>query len=349
MDMDRMVFFFFFQAEDGIRDAQESRGLGDVYKRQYQRRVRGKMRATTWIAVILLLSATEAAPKRWVSFWYAPAANDLNQTIDVLTRNKDAVSSVMLYCGHSVSGTGKLVGSVSPLCVGPGGIVPALRALGIAVEFVVNDGSTNVTAHKLFMKDPSSVDQLLVIGKANGLSGWNLDLEPQTVPGTAADAAVYAAFCKRLRAVLNPAGIRLTIDVASWSGMLSQFSELADGVDRLMDMETYNADSMDGWLQGDSYGGYYTKFVTSDVPRVANGVGLGSWPTAACGSHPCWTTTAASVAPRISRMIQDGVPELAMFRLYGDQSRGTPPDQRWPEDFWWPALRAFLAGNSSQL
>ena len=30
-------FFFFFQAEDGIRDAQESRGLGDVYKRQMYR------------------------------------------------------------------------------------------------------------------------------------------------------------------------------------------------------------------------------------------------------------------------------------------------------------------------
>ena len=29
-----IVVFFFFQAEDGIRDAQESRGLGDVYKRQ---------------------------------------------------------------------------------------------------------------------------------------------------------------------------------------------------------------------------------------------------------------------------------------------------------------------------
>ena len=29
-----IMFFFFFQAEDGIRDAQESRGLGDVYKRQ---------------------------------------------------------------------------------------------------------------------------------------------------------------------------------------------------------------------------------------------------------------------------------------------------------------------------
>ena len=29
-----LLCFFFFQAEDGIRDAQESRGLGDVYKRQ---------------------------------------------------------------------------------------------------------------------------------------------------------------------------------------------------------------------------------------------------------------------------------------------------------------------------
>ena len=27
-------FFFFFQAEDGIRDLVRSRGLGDVYKRQ---------------------------------------------------------------------------------------------------------------------------------------------------------------------------------------------------------------------------------------------------------------------------------------------------------------------------
>ena len=30
------VCFFFFQAEDGIRDLVRSRGLGDVYKRQRQ-------------------------------------------------------------------------------------------------------------------------------------------------------------------------------------------------------------------------------------------------------------------------------------------------------------------------
>ena len=36
-----LFFFFFFQAEDGIRDAQESRGLGDVYKRQVFSRTLG--------------------------------------------------------------------------------------------------------------------------------------------------------------------------------------------------------------------------------------------------------------------------------------------------------------------
>ena len=36
-----LFVFFFLQAEDGIRDAQESRGLGDVYKRQGQGRAGG--------------------------------------------------------------------------------------------------------------------------------------------------------------------------------------------------------------------------------------------------------------------------------------------------------------------
>ena len=34
MSENMVLILFFFQAEDGIRDAQESRGLGDVYKRQ---------------------------------------------------------------------------------------------------------------------------------------------------------------------------------------------------------------------------------------------------------------------------------------------------------------------------
>ena len=32
----RTMVYFFFQAEDGIRDLVRSRGLGDVYKRQFE-------------------------------------------------------------------------------------------------------------------------------------------------------------------------------------------------------------------------------------------------------------------------------------------------------------------------
>ena len=35
-----LYLFFFFQAEDGIRDLVRSRGLGDVYKRQVDQSMR---------------------------------------------------------------------------------------------------------------------------------------------------------------------------------------------------------------------------------------------------------------------------------------------------------------------
>ena len=44
--MGSLCSFFFFQAEDGIRDLVRSRGLGDVYKRQgYSGYVVGKKQA----------------------------------------------------------------------------------------------------------------------------------------------------------------------------------------------------------------------------------------------------------------------------------------------------------------
>ncbi|CZR85216.1 hypothetical protein CDFC105_30022 [Clostridioides difficile] len=46
--MKRIGFCFFFQAEDGIRDAQESRGLGDVYKRQELFNIFGKENGKTF-------------------------------------------------------------------------------------------------------------------------------------------------------------------------------------------------------------------------------------------------------------------------------------------------------------
>eukprot|EP00658_Telonema_sp_P-2_P000188 TRINITY_DN10060_c0_g1_i3.p1 TRINITY_DN10060_c0_g1~~TRINITY_DN10060_c0_g1_i3.p1 ORF type:complete len:265 (+),score=56.20 TRINITY_DN10060_c0_g1_i3:71-865(+) len=49
-------FVFFFQAEDGIRDAQESRGLGDVYKRQTKKKSTALKKASSDV------EATSAVP-----------------------------------------------------------------------------------------------------------------------------------------------------------------------------------------------------------------------------------------------------------------------------------------------
>eukprot|EP00658_Telonema_sp_P-2_P069764 TRINITY_DN5913_c0_g1_i9.p1 TRINITY_DN5913_c0_g1~~TRINITY_DN5913_c0_g1_i9.p1 ORF type:complete len:375 (-),score=83.92 TRINITY_DN5913_c0_g1_i9:149-1273(-) len=47
-----VFFFFFFQAEDGIRDAQESRGLGDVYKRQVSTQSTGVVAMASWTTLV---------------------------------------------------------------------------------------------------------------------------------------------------------------------------------------------------------------------------------------------------------------------------------------------------------
>eukprot|EP00658_Telonema_sp_P-2_P049243 TRINITY_DN3743_c0_g1_i9.p1 TRINITY_DN3743_c0_g1~~TRINITY_DN3743_c0_g1_i9.p1 ORF type:complete len:296 (-),score=91.47 TRINITY_DN3743_c0_g1_i9:498-1385(-) len=54
-----MFFFFFFQAEDGIRDAQESRGLGDVYKRQVSTQSTGEVKVGMKAAVKLRRSSLQ--------------------------------------------------------------------------------------------------------------------------------------------------------------------------------------------------------------------------------------------------------------------------------------------------
>eukprot|EP00658_Telonema_sp_P-2_P046967 TRINITY_DN35392_c0_g1_i1.p2 TRINITY_DN35392_c0_g1~~TRINITY_DN35392_c0_g1_i1.p2 ORF type:complete len:170 (+),score=43.39 TRINITY_DN35392_c0_g1_i1:56-565(+) len=55
------VVFFFFQAEDGIRDAQESRGLGDVYKRQVVSRVVGFFSGSLCNSAVALVNTLAAA------------------------------------------------------------------------------------------------------------------------------------------------------------------------------------------------------------------------------------------------------------------------------------------------
>ena len=59
-----VFFFFFFQAEDGIRDFCLSRGLGDVYKRQVKHIghfIRGYARSTVQLKAREILAKMGAS------------------------------------------------------------------------------------------------------------------------------------------------------------------------------------------------------------------------------------------------------------------------------------------------
>jgi hypothetical protein len=293
------------------------------------------------------------AHDRWVSFWYGPASyggSDINATLNMLSTHRKAVTSVMVYCGHTVASDRITLDSNSTpgLCLDPApgrdALFAGMKKVGVKPELCLNGGNSNISDYRRFFANAEeNVADMVKIGKTFGAAGWNMDLEPQvgSPSSTAADAVLYAAFCTKARAALNAAGMRLTIAVAQWSPMLSAFSVLAPTVDRLLDMETYSANSMAGWLNGDAYGGYYTKLLAPDVPRSVAGPGLECWPAAKCGGAPCWSTTAASAAERMDRIASDGVPEVALFRIVAI------PNANMPQDFWWPLLEQFLAGSNS--
>eukprot|EP00831_Metopus_contortus_P013146 TRINITY_DN15311_c0_g2_i3.p3 TRINITY_DN15311_c0_g2~~TRINITY_DN15311_c0_g2_i3.p3 ORF type:complete len:117 (-),score=33.55 TRINITY_DN15311_c0_g2_i3:52-402(-) len=80
LDVFLVFFFFFFQAEDGIRDVERSRGLGDVYKRQVHRETSAKedhevTRAFTQLAERIITKKTEKAKDITINI-------NVNQSVD---------------------------------------------------------------------------------------------------------------------------------------------------------------------------------------------------------------------------------------------------------------------------
>jgi hypothetical protein len=291
-------------------------------------------------------SALAAGSGGWVSFWYYPPAyggSDINATIDLLKKHEGVTTSVMLGCDHGVSADGGVVmpsQSSLGLCTTT---IAGLKSAKVKPELVM--GGSNITQlRQFFASAEANIDALVKAGKSLGATGWNLDIEPTT--SVAADATLYANFLSAAKPKLNAAGMRLTIATATWSPMLADTSLLAPHVDRVLNMETYNADSMSGWLNGDAVGGYYSKFVAPPTAHSKLGPGLGCWP-AKCGPkaspHPCWSTTAASGPPRMARIESDGLPEVALFRIIQVPNR---PDLQWPEEWWWPLLAKFADGQN---
>eukprot|EP01052_Picozoa_sp_SAG31_P014130 SAG31_NODE_868_length_11355_cov_4.658582_4_plen_145_part_00 len=140
--------------------------------------------------------------------------------------------------------------------------------------------------------------------------------------------------------------------------MLSEYATLANVSDVLMSMETYQANSMDGWLHSDQYGGDYIALiraagVAKTSPGFACSHGSGSfsanateqalWNGTLCGQNPCWTDSPVSWEQRLQRMKRDGVREASIFML--NHRQGT-----WPcpvDESFWEQLHKFVSVENS--
>ena len=300
--------------------------------------------ATLVVMFASTLKPSLAWPQKVVSWWYA-ADNNWPLVIQQINRTDrlPMVTTVQTYCGWDISDAGTIIGSTSASCTA---FFAQLRRLGVHAELATGAGNCSIaTYRKLWADTTESPQVLLKAALLVNASGWNIDLEPQANnckggPGDIGgpeDATLFANWLAAVRSALNPHGIRLTVDVASWSPVLRQFETLAPAVDRLQNMGTYNGGSEAEWLSS------FEKFI-SVTPLCAAGVGLGAWDDAKV--PPGWWETPAGARSKVEHAMRAGVSELALFRLLPSAEVSMYPG---PLDPWTPGPLDLAPGTTLQL
>ena len=240
-------------------------------------------------------------------------------------------------CNNGTSG--KLTGNVSAACLRA---MPELASLGVRSEFWLGEDDSYASAQYLFAHPHETAADLLALAAAHPhLSGFNYDPEPGG--GNATDVANLAAFLDTVTQALRPKKLRFTVDVGCNDGkqdcMTCDCKTLSrSGVDRVMNMHTYNAMSYEEWIYSRA------EPATAVSPLDHLGMGLGCWIDDR--TNGTWAVTAESAAQRICYAMNRSVQELAFFRLNQD---ATEPAKAFPEPFWIPQLERYMAGGGCEL
>ena len=99
--------FFFFQAEDGIRDLVRSRGLGDVYKRQREWGEKG-IRSNALVAGFMETSMSSTLSKEQRDRIFKRTSLKIPTTIESVA---NMVEFLLSDSSHSVTGANVFVDS----------------------------------------------------------------------------------------------------------------------------------------------------------------------------------------------------------------------------------------------
>ena len=308
-------------------------------------------------------AGSAGSPRRAVSWWSSPSTpDDVRGLLAFAQQHRAIVTTVILECG--VVTCLRPAGAVaSENCLNNGGLggtiagnmsaacrqaIPALTKLGVRSEIWLGQDDSPTSAAYLFAHADATAHALLDLARAYpGLRGFNLDLEGGT-PVPAAGVAQYGHFLSVVTRKLNdpPAGLqplRFSADVGclqrNWTAPSSLDTDCAalarSGVNKVMNMETYNALSYSMWART------LLAPALRDVPLDVLGVGLGCWVNDE--TNHSWNTKAVSAEQRVCLLMNVSVNEIDMFILR--QRPGIPKTLEYPEDFWIPVLERYMGGG----
>ena len=192
--------------------------------------------------------------------------------------------------------------------------------------------TTNATLfhEKVLPNATAFIADAVNIAKHYGFDGWHIDYEDEhpsdTYPSRDDD---LRGFLKQFGDALHAEGLELVFDVASWSGLLSNFENIAaSGIDQLQDMSFYGRPS--DYVEG--LASYYEAVKKGNPESWADaaGVGIGIYYDGRNGYNQAWTED--NTREFFAEIVKQGGNSIDIFRLCLDDKNG------WPHDDWWTTL-----------
>jgi len=211
--------------------------------------------------------------------------------------------------------------------------------MGVAVLPYLID-IDNATQMQLVYDNQSAViADAVAIAEHYNFQGWFIDYEDEYPPDTSPNKVQKLThFLNELGDALHAKNMQLTICVASWSQLISNYTALSSSnVDELQLMSTYSESSPSAFMP--IIDSYFSGVKAGDNGSLKKaGVGVGIYYDGTNGYTKEWNATSArAIVEYVSKQGGNGID---VFRL---SKEGT---EDWPnDDFWWEVLGDFVSGK----
>jgi len=313
---------------------------------------------------IALLTPVDCKPTRSVSWWFEVANNATVDAANVAALKAlipAAVTRVMPDFDAVKGDKGEILyGKEVPMLTPPAGnmygdmytywnyeeeikrwLTP-LKALGCKVlPWALDTTNATMVHEKVYPNATAYIAEAVAVAEHFGFDGWHIDYEdehPSDQYPTRNDD--LRAFLKQFSDALHAKDMELVIDVAGWSGLLSNYSNLAaSGVDELQDMSFY---ARPGSYKSDlaNYFGKVREGKKDKSWASIAGVGIGIYYDGRNGYPREWNETTAR--DFVAEVVAQGGTNLDIFRLNKDGVND------WPhENWWWTVIEDFASGKDS--